>query len=242
MTPIDQFIREVCVSIGDSDRRYYNQIISSVARGFRDLNLTNAPSFKTLDVSLNPLNMIDWPADCIYPLYVGVGRNGLVINLSQDQTLTDRNAYQQVKYTSTDPGFISTSLTGQYYPNYFGSYAVNGEVYAAQSPANRVGIYNHFRDIRQTAVSGGFLLNDQFILTYKYDTASDGIQFIPVEMEIALRQFIFWEFFMIKDKGTSDRARREYKGEAYRLRNLYNAMNDQDLIDVMTSNYKSTPK
>jgi len=242
MIPVDQFIREICLSIDDNDRRYYNKIISSMARGFRDLNLTSVPSYKTIDVNLNELNMIDWPSDCIFPLYVGVGRSGIVYNLSEDKSLTDRNAFQAVNFTAQDPGFINPTLLPITFPNYYGVFSTTGELFGISSPYNPIGVYNHLQAIRQTVVSGGFIPTDIFILTYKYDATSVGLQFIPTEFEMALRSFILYEFYLRKDKSLSDRMKGEYRQQATRLRNFYNSFSDGDLQDIMTQNYKSSPK
>jgi hypothetical protein len=238
MMPVDQFVRSVCMALNDPDRRYYNVVLDSMGRGYRDLSLHNMPSYKTIDVDLNQLGMIDWPSECVLPLSLGIGRNGILVPLSEDRTLSDRNVYQENGWGA----FVQGSNVLQWYPNYSGVWNTVGELYGIQSPQNPLGSYKNFKDIRQTVINCTLQPTDKIIFCFKYDATHDGLQYLPTEIEMALRQYVFWEFYFQKDKGLSDRAWDKYKKFATRAQNLYNDASDNDWGDILTSNEKSSPK
>jgi hypothetical protein len=240
MRAVDEFIRDICISIDDPDARTYNKQILSMARGLRKLNLQYTPVYRSENVNLNPLNMLDWPIDCIQVINVWLARYNNLYRLSKDQNLQSRSVYKE--YLGAKSVDYAVYDIDNFFPYYTGVWNFTGELFGVTDPGNSWGYYNHIHHERSTVLSGSYQPNDTFVLSFKYDPTFSGLQWIPDQYEFALRNYCLYEHYLIKNPGVSARCLKEYNRESEWIRNFMGSGNEKDYIDILTSNYKSNPK
>jgi hypothetical protein len=95
------------------------------------------------------------------------------------------------------------------------------------------GFVTHNYDNRTTHINFKPKKGDKFLLVYNSSKSSEGVEFVPVEAEMAIIEFCLWKLLRRKDKGTSRDARIQYEREAYRLRALYQDRTLEEWIDAV---------
>lgn len=95
------------------------------------------------------------------------------------------------------------------------------------------GFITHNKDNRTTHISFTPKKGDKYFLVYNSSKSSEGVDFVPVEAEMAIIEFCLWKLLRRKEKGTSRDSRIQYEREAYRLRALYQERTLEDWIDAV---------
>jgi len=230
LTPIDQVIRQLCRETGEPDYKNYDTILSHVRGALVDLQLYVLPSVKTTMVKLNRLNNIEWPADCVKPVLIGLVRNGRTCNISVDSgvspaldcgcgsmTEVEKNIQETVQNTDVDPYL------------YYGI-----EVYGQGYDSIRA--CTHDKENRITNLKFKLLASDQVQFTYISDGISGGVSHVPVEAETAISEWVFWKYYRVSKPSLSDRGRINYKEEFTRLRKFFNDETLEDWIKAIRRN------
>ena len=243
---LDQVVKELCRECGEPDYRNYNALLSHVRRGYMGLNLSNMPSTRWVNLMLNNLNAIEWPEDCIKPIIVGLCRGGRIVNLDVDPYLclpnycTCKTLSEAQKEVDEFALGVAGSPYGYYYYNTYDSGI--GELYGVGGGYNSLGYIKHDKENRMTYVQGPYAEGDTFVLYYKCDVNILGLVAIPVEVERAVREYAFYEYYRVKAPTLSDRAWERYKAMVTELNKFNQARTESEWISALTSNEMSAPK
>ncbi len=242
LTAIDMLIKELCRQTGEPEYRNYDSFIGPIRRGFVQLNIAAVQVVKTAYLNLNSFNALVWPVGCIRPLIVSVERNGKLITLSIDETIMSQQyASSECKTVSEVDAEIERLASLDDLEPYW-TYG-NGEFYGLGNGFNSVGYCNHDKTSRQTIIKSTRLKQDEvFHFHYLSDGISDGLEFVPVETESALREFALFEYYQTKQPSLSDRHWNNFEKQVNFLRRTYQAMTPEEWQEVLTCNEKSSPK
>lgn len=191
LTAIDQIIRELCIETGEPDFKNYDKILSHVRRAMAELAIYVFPQSKTVKVSINNKNAIQWELDCIKPIRVLIKRKDSICTLSND-----------------DGDYCSCSGSDK-------------------------GTVKHDKENRLSYISYKFDKGDEVLFEYIADGIFDGVEFIPVEYEPAVREYVFWQYYRRYDRTLSDRAKQNYREEFVRLRKLYSSLTKEEWIFIL---------
>lgn len=242
LTPVDLIIKELCRETGEPEYRNYDAFVGHIRRGYGQINIAAIQVVKYAYIPLNAYNAINWPCDCIKPVMVGLRRNGYVVSLSVDNSIIPAGTYSTATNVTEAEAEIALIASGLYEPGYQFDVNGNGELYGLGPGYNTVGYVSHDKSARQSHIKGTYLEDDEFLLVYLSDGISEGLDYIPVEAENALRAFAFSEYYRIKNPGISASERQKFKEEVTFLRNLYQSANAEDWAQAFNHNEKSSPK
>ena len=239
-TSIDLLAKELCKQTGNPDYRNYFDIIGHLRRGFQDLNLHALPIIKTVELEIDSLDSVEWPADCIRPLALGVARNGRIVTLSRDESIVAKD-HEDVAYSITEADEIINQLAFGFLETGH-QLSFLGELFGLGQGFNNLGYVAHDYGRRLSHIKGTMQEGDYILFMYKATGIAEGIEFIPSEAEKALRHYVMMEYYQVRNPGLSREQERRWKEELYRLGNLYTEATEDEWIDAMTSNYKSSVK
>lgn len=242
LTPVDLLIKELCRETGEPEFRNYDSFIGPLRRGFVQLNIAAVQVVKTAYLCLNNYNAINWPADCIKPLIVSIERCGRPITLSIDESLIRQETATVNCKTVAEVDAEIERLANIEDPEPYWNFG-NGELYGLGNGFNAVGYCNHDKSSRQTIIKSTAIKQDEvFPFTYLSDGISDGLEFVPVETEPALRHYALFEYYQSRNQGMSYSNWEFFTKQVNFLRRTYQAMTAEEWQEVLTCNEKSSPK
>lgn len=224
----DQAVRQLCIETGNPDFRNYDTILSYAVLAVQELHLhAGMPALKTKEITPNGIKAIGWPADCIKPLAVGLHRNGKTCNLSMDRSLHDGDCgCSSVSEAEADIEAVlnspDTSFLG------LGDYRGYGKGY------DKLGLVKHDKVKRVSYITSRLQKKDVIKFSYMSSGIDEGVESVPSEAMIAIREFVFWNFYRVKSPTISDRARNMYEREFIKLSRFNNDTDSiEDWIDAI---------
>lgn len=253
VVPIDKVVRDACREAGDMDYKNYMPYLQFANDAYRDLSLYVIPNVSELTVRTEVLScgqnqVVNLPSDFVYETKVGICRNGKTVlltlndNICQPLPAVDINCDCQV----TDQ--VDSALCGTCTNNYgyyaFNGYSSNGsvgEIYGISLGFNISGYYKIDKG-GQRMLLQGIPQDAQIVIEYKSNGVGAGAELIPTEAENAIREFILFKAFRLRDKGFSDRAYRTYKTEYNKLKKLYSSYTADDWHRLLLNNTTPTVK
>lgn len=242
LTSVDMLIKELCRDTGEPEFRNYDSFIGPMRRGFVQLNIAAVQVVKTSYLTLNNFNALVWPVGCIRPLIVSIERNEKLITLSIDESIMPQQYASTpcVTVSDVDAEIERLSTADDLEP--FWTYG-NGEFYGLGNGFNGVGYCNHDKTSRQTIIKSTRLKQDEvFHFHFLSDGISDGLEYVPVETEPALRHYALFEYYQARNQGMSATNYTLFKEQVNFLRRTYQAMTPEEWQEVLTCNEKSSPK
>ena len=214
LTPIDQVVRTLCRATGEPNYKNYDTILTHVRGAIIDLGLYAMPNIKTVYVKVNQLRNIIWPKDCVRPIQIDLERNGKTCPIS---ICDDINPIP-------DCGCSCESDIDDKLNNFF---CDNSNYNKGYDSANAC---VHDKETRSTHLKYKPKSGDKFIFIYNSDGITEGVDFIPVEAEQAIEEYVFWKYYRRTNLGLSDRGREQYKEEHTRLRGFYSERSPEEWV------------
>jgi hypothetical protein len=251
VVPIDKVVRDACREAGDMDYKNYMPYLQFANDAYRDLSLYVIPTISELTVKTEVLScgqnqVVNLPSDFVYETKVGICRGGKIVLLTLNEDIcqpipsVDANCDCQV--TEQVENALCGSCQGDYYA--FNGYNYNGsvgEVYGMSLGFNVTGYYK-IDKAGQRLLLQGIPQDADIIIEYKSNGVGAGAELIPTEAENAIREYILFKAFRLRDKGFSDRALREYKIEYNKLKKLYSSYTADDWHRLLLNNTTPTVK
>lgn len=242
LTKVDMIIKELCRETGEPEYRNYDSFVGHLRRGFGQINIAAVQVVKYAYIPLNSYNAIDWPCDCIKPIAVGLKRGDTVAMLSVDDKIIPTGSYSTKTDLSSAEAELELILSGDYVPGYSFDVTGNGELYGLGPGFNLAGYVTHDKTGRQSYIKGRYMEDDEFLFVFLSDGISEGIEYVPVETENALRAFALSEYFRVRNPNLSESERIRFKEELTFLRNLYQSGTGEEWTEAFRHNEKSSPK
>ncbi len=239
---VDKLVREMCKETGGL--RSYNSMLSFLILGIKDMNLHSVPMFRQQYVSVNQFNAILWPLDCVWPLAVGVEREGRIVALDIDY----RIVADQCKKVDTSVSNMEKDLDSFFSGNIksFSRLEVNspglGEWFGYDGSYNDLGYIKHDKSYRMSHIIGRVRSGDCLVMFYKSDGSGDCIDEVPSEFELPLRYFMLHWHDITKRPTVAEVHKNNYRQESVRLKKFYQSGTPDDWISAIRSNDKSSPK
>jgi hypothetical protein len=247
---IDQFTRELCFLTGEPGGNNYDAIIGHIRRGYSQIYMNNQPTIRSAVLPVDSKRCISWPDDCVKPLMTGLKRDGCnyVANLALDPDIYPgpySNCSSVNEIESDVNGLLNNDLIpefGFWYVNVFDGDMIFGELYGLGRGYNAAGFVKHDKENRMSYIRGCVRSDDKIVFCYKASGVMCGLEHIPEEVEEALKQYVLSSYYQISKPGVSADARVRFKEEITRLRKFNLAQTDEEWIQALTHNYKSSPK
>jgi hypothetical protein len=239
---LDTIIRQLCRTTGEPEYRNYDTILEHVVACCRQLNLLAIPFITTEELKSNRYNAVDWPMDCIKPLMLGQIRGDRLVTLTLDESIVSGKLQKDFKTVTEVERNINEILNGQITPQTGLAFTANGEMYGYGNGFNYLGYVSHDKKARQSYIKATQIKEgDSFIMTYKSDGVSCGLESVPAEAELCIKAFALQEYYAIKSPGISQQQRQRYKEEFSALTKLNMAYTADDWKDLFSQWNNSTP-
>lgn len=227
----------------------YARLMQIAISGLRDLH-NDRPStnkFATLPILSN--HTVTLPNDYIDYVRIGVCYNGSVIALGENPIMCPPHTDDCGNIEVDQPSFPTVPDAYPTYPYgapFLISGAYSGRMYGIGGGNNSIGYYKVFKDegyIALQAMSGEF---DEIILEYVGDLTQVDGQFVvhPFDVE-AVKAWMWWKWVQRAKSYTQydkEMSRIAYGNEKRKASGRHGRMPMNELLQVLRSGYKSSPK
>ena len=239
---LDTIIKQLCRRTGEPEYRNYDDILEHVVACCRQLNLFAIPFITTVELKSNHYNAVDWPLDCVKPLMLGQMRGDRLVTLTLDESMVSGKLQKDFTTISEAEQNINQILNGQITPQTGLAFTANGEMYGYGNGFNYLGYVSHDKKARQSYIKATTIKKgDTFIMLYKSDGVSSGLDCVPSESENCIKAFVLQEYYAVKSPGISSQQRQRYKEEFSALTKLNMAYTADDWKDLFSQWNNSTP-
>jgi hypothetical protein len=239
---LDTIIRQLCRATGEPEYRNYDTILEHVVACCRQLNLLAIPVVAVAELKSNSYNAVNWPLDCVKPLSLGQMRGDRLVTLSLDESMVSGNLAQPYATISEAEQQVNNILNGHFTPETGLASTVNGEMYGYGNGFNYLGYVSHDKKARQSYIKATTIKEgDKFIMSYKSDGVSCGLECVPSEAELCIKAFALEQYYTIKNPGIASQQRQRYKEEFSALTKLNMAYTADDWSDMFTQWNNTTP-
>lgn len=232
---LDTIIKQLCRRTGEPEYRNYDDILEHVVSCCRQLNLLAIPTVTYKKVELNAYNAINWPLDCVKPIMIGLIRCGKLVTLSLDESISPGNLNTNCSNLNDAECEIDQITSNGYDSEYSLALGDGLEFRSIGKGYNHVGYISHDKQNRQSHVRGRYKEGDEFIMVFKSDGVSCGMEMVPSETEMCIKSFALREYYTVKSPGVSRSQDYRYKEEFTALKKLYSAITADDWSDLFMS-------
>lgn len=241
LVPVSVIAQDACEEIGDSTEKYHLFMMKVIAEQYKfmNLHLYDALSIKT-DI-LPYGNVIDCPCDFVYETKVGVKVGDRVAVLWRNYDNLNRNQHP----TKTDGDYlkyIRGIITGSLVPddivpfyNWGGTNVLDGYGIGVDPK----GFYRLDRATGTIEIGSFWPKDAEFVLEYKSDGISDGLELAPSEWAESLKFYALHRYYMRKQNLAMSR---EYEGkyltQYYSVKDIYLSKP----VDYYARIFQNTPR
>lgn len=230
---------------GDYSMNEYFPLLQLAIDCVRDMRLYNEASVEVAYLIPNEAGIIEWPADMMDYIKIGIPINGQLYNLTVNDNMLLNRAQKcgvDIRQMQKGVGFLPPINDGYAYaPHFRGSQYVQG-LYGLTGGFNTA--YYRVDDKMRQIQFDGFLLNNEVVLEYKSTGISAGsiisAQAIPV-----VREYVLWQRIENDPRiplNQKQRKQDQYDMEVMKLRDITNNFTVQEFLDTLWSTSKQTPK
>ena len=223
LIPITEIANTVCEDVGDVTKKHQRYILKQMARCYQNLHLFLSGETTVKTEILPVANVIELPADFVYETKVGVKINDKVIfinkNYDQDgniEKVTD-SEFGYYLADTLDPN--NTEIDRSVIP----FYNYNGElvVHAYGRGAYCDGLYNIDTKNGRILLGSTYPDDAEFVLEYKSDGLSNGVDLVPAEMESCLYNYGLYRYYFNRRDPRYAKSEQDYDIAYYQLESLY---------------------
>ena len=226
---VDSFMNATGIYSAVNRRRF----LKIVAENYADLNINNTNLFKTVFLTINSLNAIEWPIDYVDYVRIGTPWNGQICTLTKNDKITGKivlvcGAEEQ------DTGLMQP-VNQPWIHAYGASNGVSFMFYRSDKETHRIIFEGDGvgRTIALQYISSG--------------VSADGQTLIPLAMVKLMRKYLQWvymDFDEIKQHSQSEitRVHRDFIQFREEYERLDNGFTADEFLDAMRQSYRLTPK
>lgn len=226
---IQKCVYDVLNDLGSSDENQYTRFLQFALRGVTHLNLHHINSFKRATIAVSSINTVQLPDDYVDYLRIGICINGKIWTLTRN----DKICLPDTMDCGEDDAAVESA--DEYLPYFH---------YGASGGVNYVG-YRVDKE-RHRIVFDGTVPSNSIILEYiSTGISQEGTTYIPIEAREAVIAWIHWkrtEHDTTLPEVAKARYFANYCREVRTLEQFQKSFTLDDLMDVIYSSYRQTPK
>lgn len=221
LIPIKEIANNICEDVDDHTKKYQKFILRHLARCYQNLHffMTSETTIKT---EIFPIaNVIEMPSDFVYETKVGMKVNGKIVLIGKNYDKADslENNMNQSCFTEYVIDVLNPEINRCVTPfyNYKGELVLS----AFGDGGKCDGLYN------VDTANGRILLGSNlprgcegFVVEYKSDGVSNGLNLVPIEMESTLYNYGLSKYYFKKNDPRWAKSERDYDISYFQLETL----------------------
>lgn len=231
--PIVQVVNSFMNATGIYSPANRRRFLKIVAENYADLNIHSTSLFKTVFMTIDSKNCIEWPQDYVDYVRIGTPYNGQIQALTLNDKITG-NIVLVCGEETQDPDMINP--VNQPWIHAYGS--------------SGGGNFMYYRSDKEThrIIFEGDGVGRAIVLQYiSSGVSADGQTLIPFAMVKLLRKYLQWvvmDFDMVTKHSQSEimRVHRDFVQFREEYERLDNGFTADEFIDALRQSYKLTPK
>lgn len=224
LIPINEIANNICEDVGDVQKKYQRFVLRHLARCYQNLYLF-VDGTTTVKTEIFPFgNVIELPSDFVYETKVGVKIDDRVVfinkNYDQDSNIEyDANQSQFNMYLADSLNLYDIEVDRCFTPfyNYQGDLII--KAYGNGSYCG--GLYNIDKKNGRILLGSNYPQGAEFVVEYKSDGVSNGLDLIPTEMEACLYNYGLSKYYFRKGDPRFRKSEEDYEVARYQLETLY---------------------
>lgn len=224
LIPITDIANDVCESVGDVQKKHQRSVLRHIARCYQNLYLF-LDGTTTVKTEVFPVgNVIELPSDFVYETKVAVKIDDRIVfinkNYDQDSNIEfDANQTQFGMYLADSLNLYDIEVDRSFTPFY--NYEGNSVIKAYGSGSYCGGLYNIDQKNGRILLGSNFPQGAEFVLEYKSDGVSNGLDLVPTEMEACLYNYGLWKYYFHRGDPRFRKSEEDYDIARYQLETLY---------------------
>lgn len=242
----DMKIKQLCKKTGEPGFHNYTEMQGNLLSAIIDLNLYSMPCWSVATLPITQFNTINWPCDCVKPLYTVLTRNKCNYLLSVSDDLLQVLKINPVQNPPAQTCTISDLFQ---IDGFLEAYSWNiwawglGELYGAETMRPPFGIVIPDKKRRQSFIKGFQILTGDVInLFFKSTGLEDCPLFIPAEADQVVEYFMLMKWYETRNPNLADDFERKYKERTFRLERWNQDGDEDQWVRALNSNSLSSPK
>lgn len=242
----------VCDESDDSAKKTLAKLMRYANLATKDLVLNVVPWVSEFSVisRILPIGsnwMVDLPADYVYYVAVGLYVKGRIVLLGTADSLVagpdtnNQNCTCTEEQTQEINNLCGCAWDGAGYSfwNTWNGGQFVGEMYGLHGGKCYLGYFKEDKANNRLLLSSD-LPGRHIIVMYKADPTLNGINLVPSECELAIREFVHWRDNLNARPNIAQMHRSEYITEYEKLKKMYGSMNEDEWRNIFLKATTST--